>query len=75
MFDNDKMLELIERAVDDDPYCSVCGAATTITDDDGRLWLTCSATTATHGVLARIGAAVRPHERRLVVDLRECLAA
>ncbi len=75
MFDNDQMLELIERALDDDPYCGVCGAPTTIADDDGRLWLVCSATTAPRGILARLGAAVLPHERRLVVDLREELAA
>jgi hypothetical protein len=75
MFDNDQMLELIERALDDRPFCEVCGAPTTIEDDDGRLSLVCSATSAPHGILARIGAAVLPHERRLVVDLREELAA
>jgi hypothetical protein len=75
MFDNDQMLELIERALDDHPHCEVCGAPTTIADDDGRLWLVCSATTAPHGILARLGAAVLPHEHRLVVDLREELAA
>ena len=76
MFDNDQMLDLIERALDDDPYCSVCGAPTdhhaTTTAVCGSI---CSASTAPHGILARIGAAVRPHARRLVVDLREELAA
>ena len=75
MFPNDQMLDLIERALDDHPYCDVCGAATTIADDDGRLVLVCSAATAPRGILARLGAAVMPHDHRLVVDLREDLAA
>jgi hypothetical protein len=75
MFENDQMLELIERALDDHPFCEVCGATTTIQDDDGRLSLVCSATTHPHGILARVGAMVLPHERRLVVDLCEGLAA
>jgi hypothetical protein len=75
MFDNDQMLDVIERALDDHPYCHVCGAATTIADDDGRLWLVCSSTTAPRGILARFGAVVMPHDHSLVVDLREYLAA
>ena len=75
MFDNDQMLELIERALDDQPYCAICGAPTTIDDEDGRLWLVCSTATEPRGLLARIGAVVLPHERRLVVDLSEHLIA
>lgn len=75
MFDNARMLDLIERALDDDPFCPVCGAPTTIEDDDGRLWLVCSAATASSGLIGRLGAAILPHERRLVVDLSEQLAA
>jgi hypothetical protein len=75
MFDNAQMLELIERSLGTDPYCSVCAAPTTIVDDDGRLWLVCSAASAPVGRMARLSAAVLPHERRLVVDLREYLAA
>ena len=75
MFDNDQMLELIERTLDDHPYCESCGATTTIDDEDGRLWLVCSATTHPRGLLARIGAVVLPNERRLVVDLSEYLVA
>ena len=44
MFDNARLLDLIERALDTDPFCPACGAPTTIKDDDGRLWLVCSAT-------------------------------
>ena len=39
MFDNAQMLEFIERSLASDPFCSVCGAPTTIEDDHGRLWL------------------------------------
>ena len=49
MFDNAQMLDLIEHALDDDPFCPVCGAPTTIEDDDGRLWLVCSAATTPTG--------------------------
>src|SRR6185369_9669870 len=33
MFDNAQMLELIERALDSNPFCQVCSAPTTIEDD------------------------------------------
>ena len=75
MFDNAQMLELIEHALVGDPFCSVCGAPTTIKNDDGRLWLVCSSVSAPVGRIARLSAAVLPHERQLVVDLREYIAA
>jgi hypothetical protein len=75
MFDNAQMLELIERALDSQPFCQVCSAPTTIEDDHGRLWLTCSATHEPAGILARMTNAILPHERRLIVDLGEAVAA
>jgi hypothetical protein len=75
MFDNTQMLDLIEHALDDDPFCPVCGAPTTIHDEDGRLWLVCSAVTPPRTVLGRVSAAILPHRRRLLVDLSEDLAA
>ena len=75
MFENSQLLERVERALDDDPYCPLCGAHTTIEDEGGRLWLVCSATTAPTTVIGRVSAAILPHERRLIVDLREDLAA
>jgi hypothetical protein len=75
MFDNARMLDFIERALDTDPFCPVCGSPTTIEDDDGRLWLVCSAAMTPTSVIARISAAVIPHKRRLVVDLSEYAAA
>jgi hypothetical protein len=75
MFDNARMLDLIERALDDDRFCPVCSAPTTIEDDDGRLWLVCSAAMGPATVIGRVSAAVMPHTRRLVVDLSEHIAA
>lgn len=75
MFDNAHLLELIERALRDDPFCHTCGSLTTIDDVDGLIWLVCSTANAPRGLLARIGGAIMPHERHLVVDLTEHLAA
>lgn len=75
MFENARMLDLIEHALDVDPYCSVCGAPTTVDDRDGQLWLVCSATLPPTSVIERISAAILPHERRFVVDLSEGIAA
>ena len=77
MFTNAHVLDLIEQTLDRDPACALCGAPTDIRDRDGRLWLECSSTpleTPT-GLLARIGVALQPHPRRLLVDLREDVAA
>jgi hypothetical protein len=75
MFDNADMLDLVERTLTEYPYCEVCSAPTTIADDHGRLWLVCSATPPQIGILARMSAAVQPHERRLVADLADHRAA
>jgi len=75
MFDNAQVLELIERALDAHPFCGLCSAPTTIQDDHDRLWLTCSATPEPIGILARMTHAILPHDRIVVVDLREYRAA
>ena len=75
MFDNARLLDLIEHALDTDPFCPACGAPTTIEDDAGRLVLVCSATLDPTGIGARISAAILPHRRQLLVDLSEHLAA
>ena len=41
MFDNARLLALIERALDADPYCPVCYAPNVVRDHHGRLWLEC----------------------------------
>jgi hypothetical protein len=77
MFDNARMLDLIEQAMMTEPTCPVCGAPTDVRDHDGRLWLECSSvpTEAPLGFVARLEAALLPHPRRLIVDLREGIAA
>lgn len=76
MYENAQLLEMIERALDTDPFCPVCNAPTTIRDDGtGRLWLECSAAADATGLVARVEAALRIHPRHLVVDLSEDLAA
>jgi hypothetical protein len=77
MFDNSRMLDLIERCLDADPTCSACGAPTDVRDHDGQFWLECSSASAEppSGIIARLGAAILPHPRRLIIDLREPRAA
>ena len=75
MYENAQLLEIVERALDTDPFCPVCNAPTTIRDEDGRLWLVCSAAEDATGVVARLEAVLRIHPRHLVVDLTEDLAA
>ena len=77
MLDAARMLDLIERALDAHPTCSVCGAPTDVRDHDGRLWLECSsaASDPPSGFVARLGAAILAHPRRVVVDLGELRVA
>ena len=75
MFDRTSALEVIERAIDTEPFCPVCGAPTMIQDDDGVITLRCSALMEPHGFFARIGAALIPHLQRELLDLRPGLAA
>lgn len=77
MFDNARVLDMIERALDAEPTCPVCGAPTDVRDHDGRLWLECSSASIDppNGIVARLGAAILPHPRRLLIDLGEPRAA
>ena len=77
MFDNAQMLDLIERTLDADPTCPVCGAPTDVRDYDGCLWLECSSTPteSPNGLVAWLEAVLLPHPRRLIVDLFEGIAA
>ena len=75
MYDRASALDLIERAIDSDPFCPVCESPTEIDDEGGLVVLRCAAAAAPQGVLARIGAAVLPHLRLSVVDLSEGVAA
>ena len=77
MFAKAQMLDLIEQTLEHDPRCTLCNAPTDIRDRDGRLWLECSTTPIDIPTrfLERLGGALLPHPRRLVLDLREDLAA
>ena len=78
MYDRARALDLIERAVDNHPYCPICGAHSEVVDEDGVLVLRCAAAVdAGHGVsLVRlIGARLLPHLRLVIVDVSEGVAA
>ena len=44
MFDNARLLDQIERAIDTDPFCPACHAPNTVIEADDSLWIVCSAT-------------------------------
>jgi hypothetical protein len=71
MFDRARVVDRIEHAIDHEPYCPVCGALTTVIEEDGILVLRCTAAIEPEGVIARLGAAILPHLRRRIIDLRE----
>jgi hypothetical protein len=75
MFDRATVVDRIERAIDQDPICPTCGAPTTVIDEDGLLVLRCSAALDADGRLSRFLHALVPHERRIILDLREGIAA
>ena len=78
MYDRARALDLIERAVDTNPYCPICGAHTEVVDEDGVLVLRCAAAVdAGPGVslMRRIGARLLPHLRLVIVDVSEGVAA
>ncbi len=75
MYDRARALDLIERAIDTDPFCPACEAPTEIVDDGGLVVLRCAAAAAPQGVVARIGAVLLPHLWMPVVDLSEGVAA
>ena len=75
MHDRAHALDVIERALDTDPYCPACAAPTTIVDEDGQLMLRCASTIEPRGVIARFNAAMLPHIRRSLLDLRDGIAA
>jgi hypothetical protein len=75
MFDRATVVDRIERAIDQDPICPTCGAPTTVIDEDGLLVLRCSAALDADGRLGRFLHALVPHERRIILDLREGIAA
>jgi len=77
MLDHAHLIDLIEGSIATDPSCPVCHDPTTIRNREGRIWLECSATPEDEPttIVARLGAILLSHPRRLVVDLSEDVAA
>jgi hypothetical protein len=75
MFDHVRALEIIERAIHEDPACPFCGAPTDVREDaDGRLWLVCTADEPADGLWGRVRSAFEAHVRRPVLDPAELAA-
>lgn len=75
MFDRVTALEIIDKAFDEQRFCEVCAAPTVLRNDGDTVVLECSADADGASVLARIGAFLMPHTRRVVIDLSEGIAA
>jgi hypothetical protein len=75
MFDRVTALEIIDRAFDEQRLCESCGAPTVLRNDGDTVVLECSTDAAGASVLARIGAFLMPHTRRVVIDLSGGIAA
>ena len=74
MYDRVTVLDIIDRAFDDQPYCAVCGAPCVLRNEGDLVILECSEAGST-GLLARIGDFVTPHTRRVAIDLSDGIAA
>lgn len=71
MTSNTQIVDMIERATDERPFCA-CGYHTTPIWRDGTVWLECASLTERHeGRLARlIGAATsRIHTHERIIDV------
>ena len=80
MYDRIAIVNLVEDAERNDPYCA-CGAPMIAQERDGALWLACSSqrepAERREGVLGRIRslASLAWHDRRLLLDAAELQAA
>lgn len=75
MLDHAGLLDLIERALDSQPTCPVCGSHTRIVEDDTGLTLVCAGAQAPTSLWGRVGAAVLPHAHQSVVTAEDLQAA
>jgi hypothetical protein len=74
MFDRVAVLELIDRAFEEQRFCEACGEPTVLRNDDDAVILECSEI-GRPGIRARIADFLMPHTRRVVIDLSENRAA
>lgn len=62
MTDNRAIVDLIEQTIDRIPFCTVCGARTTVAAEADEIAVVCSAADQPVGLLARLSAWLLPHE-------------
>jgi hypothetical protein len=74
MFDRVTVLELVDRAFQERPFCEACGEPTVFRSDDDSVILECSEI-GRAGIRARIASFLMPHTRRVVIDHSENRAA
>jgi hypothetical protein len=74
MFDRVTVLELIDRAFEEQPFCESCGEPTILRSEDDAVILECSGI-GRAGIRARIADFLMPHTRRVVIDRSEDRAA
>ena len=74
MFDRVTVLELIDRAFEEQRFCEACGEPTILRNDGDAVILECS-DIGRAGIRARIASFLMPHTRRVVIDQSEDLAA
>ncbi len=61
-------ISIIEGALDQNPFCRVCGAHTTVRSDGDRVVVACGAADEPRSALGRLFYALLPHERLVVID-------
>jgi hypothetical protein len=74
MFDRVTILEIIDRAYDERPFCRACGAPNVLRNDGDVVILECSELGGP-GILARIGDFLMAHDQHVVINLSEGIAA
>ena len=74
MFDRVTVLEIIDRAFEEQRCCEACAAPIVLRNEGDAVVLECSNIIGS-GILARIGDFLMPHTRRVVIDLSEAIAA
>lgn len=74
MFDRVTVLDIIDRAFDEQPFCVACGSPCALRNEGDLVILECSAPGGT-GILARVSDFLMPHTKRVVIDMAEGIAA
>lgn len=77
MYDRVTILDIIDKAHDEQRYCASCGAPTVLRTEGDAVILECSALAdvGKRGLLARIDGFLMPHTQHVVIDIAEAIAA